>query len=256
MVNCPNCGNDAGESKFCPNCGTKIVQEKPKSFCPNCGNDVGESKFCPNCGTKIVQEKPKSFCPNCGNEVGDNAFCPNCGTRMGGSNAETSNSDDLADTLVAKSDKLSGMLAGKLKKSKSVDMVFDKTSSSAFEIQKKMLDNPANRIYWESIDPNFFVVYDAIEDEELKILFWLERYNLGSGIVVSPTMGLSKEDAIQFYENLLKDLKDEINQEKANGTFDMEQFHRRKMKNGTIENVSSIGVPKVFRSMHKLNKRK
>ena len=53
------------------------------------------------------------------------------------------------------------------------------------------------------MDPNFFVVYDKIEDEDLQILFWLERANLGSSIIVSPTMGLSDEDAVKFYENLL-----------------------------------------------------
>lgn len=52
-------------------------------------------------------------------------------------------------------------------------------------------------------------------------------------------MGLSADEAIKFYEDLLKDLKEEINQEKANGTFDIEEFHRRKMKDSTIENVSS-----------------
>ena len=69
-------------------------------------------------------------------------------------------------------------------------------------------------------------------------------------------MGLSADEAIKFYEDLLKDLKEEINQEKANGTFDIDEFHRRKMKDSTIENVSSIGVPKVLRSIHKLNKMK
>ncbi len=255
MVNCSNCGNDAGNSKFCPNCGTKIEEKKPKSFCPNCGSDVGDSKFCPNCGTEIGEEKPKSFCPNCGSDVGDSKFCPNCGTKID-EDTGNANQDDLVDTLVEKSDNLSGRLANRLKNSKSVDKIFDKTSSKAFEMQKKTIDNAANRAYWEKIDPHFFVVYDSIDNEELQTLFWLERYNLGSSVVVSPTMGLSEDEAIKFYEDLLKDLKEEINQEKANGTFDIDEFHRRKMKDSTIENVSSIGVPKVFRSIHKLNKKK
>ena len=252
MVNCPNCGNDAGDSKFCPNCGTKIEEKMPRSFCPECGSDVGNSKFCPNCGAKILNEKPKSFCPECGSDVGDSAFCPNCGTKIGGNDSE----NDWVNTIVEKSDNLSGRLANRLKKSKSVDSFFDKTSSKAFEMQKKTLDNAANRAYWENLDPHFFEVYDSIENEELKTLFWLERSNLGSGIFISPTTGLSKEEAVKFYEDLLKDLKEEINQEKANGTFDLEDFHRKKLKRSTIENVSSVGVPKVLRSMHKLNKKK
>ena len=62
-------------------------------ICPNCGNDAGDSKFCPNCGTKIEEEMPKSFCPNCGSDVGDSAFCPNCGTKMGENDAEFAHAD-------------------------------------------------------------------------------------------------------------------------------------------------------------------
>ena len=69
-------------------------------------------------------------------------------------------------------------------------------------------------------------------------------------------MGLSDEEAIKFYENLLDKLINEINQEKQKGTFDIEEFHKRKMKEGTVENVSSVGVPKVFRTMHKLKRNK
>ena len=91
MVNCPNCGSDVGESKFCSNCGTKIEIETPKSFCPNCGSDVGESKFCSNCGTKI-----------------------NTGT------VNDTEQNELIDNLINKSDNLSGRLSNKLKKSNSV----------------------------------------------------------------------------------------------------------------------------------------
>ena len=223
MVNCPNCGSDVGESNFCPNCGTKIEMKKTKSLCPNCGSDVGESNFCPNCGTKISTD---------------------------------SNENDFVDNLINKSDDISGRLSSRLKKSKSIDSFFEKTSSTTFGMQKKILDNSANRTYWENLDPNFFVVYDSIEDEELQVLFWLERSNLGTGLIVSPTMELSDEEAIKFYENLLNNLKDEINQEKEKGTFDMEEFHKRKLKESTVENMSSVGVPKVFRTMHKLKKNK
>ena len=225
MVNCPNCGNDAGESNFCPNCGTKIEIKKPKSICPNCGIDAGESKFCPNCGTKIST-----------------------------GSANTTEQNDFVDNIINTSDDISGRISSRLKKNKSVDNIFEKTSSKTFGMQKKMLNNSFNRTYWEKIEPHFFVVYDRIEDEELQILFWLERANLGSSFIISPTTGLSEEEGIKFYEDLLNNLIDEINQEKQNGTFDMEEFHRRKMKESTIENVSSVGVPKVLRTMHKIKK--
>ena len=241
MVNCPNCGSDVGESKFCSNCGTKIEIETPKSLCPNCGSDVGESKFCSNCGTS---------------DVGESKFCSNCGTKINTETVNDTEQNELIDNLINKSDNLSGRLSNKLKKSNSVDNIFEKTSSKVFGFQKKTLNNSANRTYWENIDPNFFVVYDRIEDEELQILFWLERSNLGSGFIFTPTMGLSDEEAVKFYEDLLDNLIDEINQEKQNGTFDMEEFHKRKMKETTVENVSSVGVPKVLRTMHKLNKNK
>ena len=256
MVICPNCGRDVGESKFCPECGTKIEIEKPKSFCPNCGRDVGGSKFCPECGTKIEIEKPKSFCPNCGSDVGGGKFCPECGTKIGADSDNGAEQNDFVDTLVNKSDNLSGRISNRLKNSKSVDTIFEKTSSKALGMQKKNINSSFNRTYWEKVDPNFFVVYDSIEDEELQLLFWLERYNLGSSIIVSPTMGLSDEEAVKFYEDLLNKLTDEINQEKQKGTFDIEEFHRRKMKESTVENVSSVGVPKVLRTMHKLKKNK
>lgn len=231
MVNCPNCGNDAGQSKFCPNCGNKMEEEKPKSFCPKCGADVGQSRFCPNCGTQIGGKKADDFKTN-------------------------QNEDDIVEKMFNTSDNLSGRLSNRLKKSKSVDAIFEKTSSKAFDMQKKTLDNSVNRAYWENVDPNFFVVYDRIEDKDLQLLFWLERYNLGSSIVVSPTMGLSDDEAVKFYENLLQDLIAEINQEKQNGTFDIEEFHKRKMKDSAVENISSVGIPKVFRSMHKIRKNK
>lgn len=229
-------------------------------ICSNCGFDAGESNFCPNCGSKMEKEPPKSFCPNCGAEVSGSKFCPNCGTQIGGKNPEDSksnqNGDDFADKIINTSDNLSGRLSNRLKKSKSVDAIFEKTSSKAFDIQKKNINSSVNQAYWENIDPNFFVVYDRIEDEDLQVLFWIERYNLGSGVIVSPTMGLSDEEAVKFYEKLLQDLIDEINQEKQNGTFDIEEFHRRKMKDSTVDNISSVGIPKVFRSMHKIKKNK
>ena len=224
--------------------------------CPTCSREVGERKFCPNCGTKIEKQKPKSFCPNCGNDIGDSEFCSECGTRINTDSVDDTEQNGFVDVLMNKSNNLSNSLSDRLKKSKSVDNIFEKTTSKAFGIQKKNLNNSFNRTYWEKVDPHFFVVYDAIEDEELQLLLWLERYNLGSSVIFTPTMGLSDDEAIKFYEDLLNNLISEINQEKENGTFDFKEFHKRKMKESTVENISSIGVPKVFRTMHKLKKNK
>ena len=91
--------------------------------------------------------------------------------------------------------------------------------------------------------------------------FWVEDFNslfvnFSKYNTDKRTLLPIQEEAIKFYENLLNKLIDEINQEKQNGTFDIEEFHRRKMKESTVENISSVGVPKVFRTMHKLKKNK
>lgn len=51
LWNCPNCGTQNIQSKFCPECGYKKLDEEVWD-CPNCGAKRLKSKFCPECGTK------------------------------------------------------------------------------------------------------------------------------------------------------------------------------------------------------------
>ena len=281
MVICSNCGFDAGDSKFCPNCGSEIIVEDPDAFCPNCGSDVSDSKFCPNCGTKIENETPKSFCSNCGQEVGDSAFCPNCGTRVGGENQENvcpgcgqplndsskfcpycgwggpqSNSDSTLDKIIDVEEKFASKFGKMLGKSKTMNVLIDKTAS----FRKTEMDDTTRKLF-ESTEPVFLEVYDSIDDSYLASIFLLERLkhdNQGGGVigivatkVATPTKGMSHDEAIRYYINIVNRLNMEINSEKQNGTFDGEEFYKRKVKENTVESMSSFTGLKMLKSMKK-----
>jgi uncharacterized protein (AIM24 family) len=63
-MNCPGCGEDIGDAKFCPQCGAQIevveevalagggTEEVSAQYCPECNVEVGEASFCPECGGK------------------------------------------------------------------------------------------------------------------------------------------------------------------------------------------------------------
>ncbi len=57
-MNCPGCGEEVGDAKFCPGCGQGIemVEEigevSAQKYCPDCNVEVGEANFCPDCGGK------------------------------------------------------------------------------------------------------------------------------------------------------------------------------------------------------------
>ena len=249
MANCPNCGNDVGDSKFCPNCGTKIEYEKDKAICPNCGSDVGDSKFCPNCGTKMG-EKQDRFCPSCGKSLdSDVIFCPYCGW------SETEDNSDNLDKLIDLDNKLSGKFYGALGKSKTFDKIFDKTAT----LGKKYIttENSLNRSYWENIEPIFLEALDTIDDEYVKTILLIERRGLSStagvsGLIVSsvytPTKDMTHDEAIAFYQEWAENIAEDINKEKQNGTFDEDEYYKKRFKSTNIENASFIGIPKSYKN--------
>ena len=247
---CPNCNADVGESKFCPHCGTKIENEILKSFCPSCGEDVGESKFCPHCGTKIDDETVENHCPNCGNVLKDKSeVCPYCGHRE-----SNNNEDSIVDDIINVDDKVSGVFARGLSKSKLIDKFHDKTASRGLKSSKKGF-NDVDRKYWQKTEPVFLEVYDTIDDEFIRVIFWLERNKLGGGgggaigfvaaAVLTPTKEMSYEEGIQFYQNMLNKVTREVNDARQKGNFNEEEFYKVKFKESTIANSTSFIPPAV-----------
>ena len=56
------------------------VQKKQKISCPECGQPAGNGKFCQSCGASLVA---KLKCPGCQTEIEKGArFCPECGHAM------------------------------------------------------------------------------------------------------------------------------------------------------------------------------
>ena len=231
MVNCRNCGSDVGESKFCPNCGTKIEMEKPKSFCPNCGNDVGDSAFCPNCGTSVHKTESNKK---------DNFNKDNSNTEKNINTSEKNRNDNKPFG--------GGFIANKLKKSKAVDKVFDKMASvGANNISK--VDSSANRKLFEKTEPAFLEVFDSVDDDFIKTILILEREKRntvdGWGIVGAvattmntPTSGMSHDEAVQFYQDIVNNIKNEISKEKQEGIFDEEKFYKKKLKESSLSKIS------------------
>ena len=102
MVNCPVCGSEASDEKFCQNCGSAIGKQNVSSnnqntkFCTNCGSEIDvNAELCPKCGVKqsVNQTTPQTkYCSNCGSEIDFKAeICPKCGVRQSG---VTGNSSD------------------------------------------------------------------------------------------------------------------------------------------------------------------
>lgn len=238
MVNCSNCGFDAGESNFCPNCGSKIIIDKSNSFCPTCGADVDGSIFCPNCGTKIQSPNKKASSGSSQNE-------------------KNANKKDFIENVADLDDKLSRKVEGLFSKSKSMNKVLDKTASYRYKNMSKSANNSMDRKYYEKIEPVFLEVLDSIDDVYVKDILLYQRSIMGSGgnvvglvaaQVYTPTKDMSYEEGKVFYQNMANDIIREINEEKQRGTFDEEEFYKKKIKQNTLNNVSVLGIPKSIKS--------
>ena len=109
------------------------------------------------------------------------------------------------------------------------------------KFEKKILDN---------VEPGFREVYRSIDDEFLRVIFLLEREKLGAGvdtlsIVVStiktPTKGLSYEETVEFYTELLNKTRNELNLERQKPDFNEREYYKSKVKEAKIENLSFLG---------------
>ena len=228
-------------------------------ICPNCGVELDDSvKFCTNCGTNLSETIGKIFCSECGLELENSVkFCPNCGTRTNDveqfnieSNFNKNNNTNNENFEDSRSNRSfgGGFIANKLKKSKAVDAIFDKTASLGYK-QIDKVDSSANRKLFEKTEPVFLEVFDSIEDNFIKaiLLFEREKHNTvdGYGIigavattVNTPTNGMSHDEAIQFYLEIVENIENEIAKEKQMGVFDEEKFYKKKQKESSLSKIS------------------
>ncbi len=76
---CPQCGQPAGDGKFCNNCGAPLAMSK----CAGCGASVAQGlKFCPECGAPM-QKQTSAICPSCKfKNAPGTRFCGECGQKL------------------------------------------------------------------------------------------------------------------------------------------------------------------------------
>lgn len=241
-------------------------------ICSNCGVEVGDSAFCPNCGSKVEIDSSESICPTCGNDVGGDAFCSKCGTKIqtnssisiySKTNDNPTDENDWVDDLISLDDKISGKMGKLFSKSKSMDFILDKTASIGYKNISKSSNNGADRKYYEKIEPVFLEVYDSIDNEYVKAIFMYERSIMASsgsivGAIASqvytPTKDMNHDEALMFYRNMVNKIVSEINEEIQNGTFDEEEFYKKKVKENTINNTSFFGISKSVKAFKKNKK--
>ena len=288
MVNCSNCGFEVGESKFCPNCGTRVVDSSSVVLCSNCGFEVGESKFCPNCGVKVGESVQNIVCSKCGEdaEPGD-VFCNKCGTKLEinpeehicpncgkvlsesskfcpycGYSEENNQENSWVDEVIEADDEITGIVTKGLFKSRLINKVHDKTASTNLKGAKRGFSN-TERKYWQKTEPVFLEVYDSINDEFIRAIFWLERNKLGgvggsalglAAAVLTPTKDMSHKEGLQFYRNMLNKVTQEVNSERQKGNFDEVEFFKIKFRESTNANHTSLGVPKAIKTWRKNKK--
>lgn len=287
-VICSNCGEEVDDGAFCSNCGTKIVIENQPRLCPKCNTDVEDANFCPECGTKIEKTNQQSFCPKCGENVGDATFCPKCGTKIGveitekycsncgkvlsdsskfcpycGYSEENNQENSWVDEVIEADDEITGIVTKGLFKSRLINKVHDKTASTNLKGAKRGFSN-TERKYWQKTEPVFLEVYDSINDEFIRAIFWLERNKLGgvggsalglaAAAVLTPTKDMSHKEGLQFYRNMLNKVTQEVNRERQKGNFDEVEFFKIKFRESTNANHTSLGVPKAIKTWRKNKK--
>ena len=140
-----------------------------------------------------------------------------------------------------------------------MDKVLDKTASFRYNNMSKLTSANMDRKYYEKIEPVFLEVYDSLDDEFVKEILLFERnMMMGSSVigiaasqVYTPTKDMAHDDAVKFYQKRVNEIVMEINKEKRNGTFDEEEFYKRKIKESTMDNVSFLGISKSVKAFRR-----
>ncbi len=96
-MECPTCGRDVMNKKFCPDCGTAVSQVAQSARrCPACQAQItASSVFCTECGHDMriaASARPLGVsCPQCGRQnTPEMRFCGGCGYNLVGSAARPS----------------------------------------------------------------------------------------------------------------------------------------------------------------------
>lgn len=257
MVICPVCGNNEDGGNFCSVCGSRLKTEDDNSKsantmikCPNCGFMVDDGNFCPECGSKLIHDG-SSIQKTSSNESYSNES----------QSAGTNEGSDFVDGVMDFDDKISDKYSGLSGKSRVMNKVNDKIASFNYKnIEKSANLGSTSRKYFEKIEPVFLEVFDSIDDKLVKAVLIHERSLMGStsgaiGTVLSqvytPTKGLSHDEAVSFYQDMVNKIVAEINDEKQKGAFDEEEFYKRKFKENTQNNKSFLGISKSLKAYKK-----
>ena len=197
----------------------------------------------------------KIVCPNCGviNKEGSK-YCAECGLKI----IIEDNQQKYYEEYNPAYGRLTKFAAKKLDNSKLVDKLIDVTTpnTSKFDDLEDSEINLSILNHSLSLENEFLEVYETIDDGFLRALFLLERRKIGGGgnlgatavaVVSKPAGNMSHKDAIEFYENLLKEVEHDLNVEKQKPNFNKREYYKKRYKEYFVENLSNMGVPRHLR---------
>ena len=139
-----------------------------------------------------------------------------------------------------------------------MDKIIDKTTPDPSKISENdSNDSIISRKYYKRVDPEFLEVYDSINDLFIQTLFLIERNKIagdGGSFENTPLLsrsyhliGLSHQEAITFYENILNKVKQDLDNEKQNPNFNEYEYLKKKRKEHVVEKISNYGAERRYR---------
>ena len=223
------------------------------------------------------------ICKICGRELSesDNLFCPSCGYVFKENNQTNKIyylKDSLIGNIIKADDKLANFASSKINKNKYYQNVMNRVAPKTKNYSHGVMDSSTNKKLFEHIEPEFLEVYKTIKDEDEQTLFWFERMKLmgGGGIsfsilgivvptllglglgaggtLIPPTVGLSSDEKLSFYRDLLSNLRNEINAEKKKKDFNMDKFYEKKLNEAILKSNPVSFIPNALKSRHKIKK--